>query len=66
MLAFTVFFSMRMRRACARGYEKIGEINAQAEDTLSGIRVLKALAAENAACGSPAGSASASPLRACS
>lgn len=49
MLAFTVFFSMRMRRACARGYEKIGEINAQAEDTLSGIRVLKAFAAEDAA-----------------
>ncbi|MGN0477818.1 MAG: ABC transporter ATP-binding protein [Hominenteromicrobium sp.] len=51
MLVFTVFFSMRMRRACARSYEKIGEINAQAEDTLSGIRVLKAFAAEDAAAG---------------
>lgn len=49
MLAFTVCFSVRMRRACTQGYEKIGEINAQAEDTLSGVRVLKAFAAEDAA-----------------
>ena len=46
MLAFTVYFSMRMRRACAASYAKVGEINAQAEDTLSGIRVVKAFAAE--------------------
>ena len=49
MLVFTVFFSTWMRRACARSYERIGEINAQAEDTLSGVRVLKAFAAEEAA-----------------
>ncbi len=46
MLAFVLFFSSKMRRACARNYEKIGEINAQAEDAISGIRVMKSFAAE--------------------
>ena len=52
MLAFTLYFSAKMRKACAKSYEKIAEINTQAEDALSGIRVMKSFAAEQdaAAC----------------
>ena len=49
MLAFTLYCSAKMRKACAKSYEKIGEINAQAEDALSGIRVMKSFAAEQTA-----------------
>lgn len=46
MLAFTLYFSAKMRSACTKSYERIGQINAQAEDVLSGIRVMKSFAAE--------------------
>lgn len=46
MLAFTLYCSAKMRKACSKSYEKIGEINSQAEDALSGIRVMKSFAAE--------------------
>ena len=46
MLAFTLYFSAKMRKACEESYGKIAEINAQAEDALSGIRVMKSFAAE--------------------
>ena len=46
MLAFTLYFSAKMRRACEESYGKIAEINAQAEDAMSGIRVMKSFAAE--------------------
>ncbi|MBO5253586.1 MAG: ABC transporter ATP-binding protein [Clostridia bacterium] len=49
MLIFTLYFSAKMRHACAKSYEKIGEINSQAEDALSGIRVMKSFAAEQSA-----------------
>ena len=49
MLAFTLYCSAKMRKACAKSYEKIGAINAQAEDALSGIRVMKSFAAEQEA-----------------
>lgn len=46
MLAFTLYCSAKMRKACAKSYEKIGKINAQAADALSGVRVMKSFAAE--------------------
>lgn len=49
MLVFTLFFSARMRKACDKSYGKIGEVNAEAEDMLSGVRVLKAFTAEGEA-----------------
>ncbi len=43
---FVKFFNSKMRRAFKRQREQIGEINAQVEDTLLGIRVVKSFANE--------------------
>ena len=46
LFAFVKFFNGRMRKAFKRQREQIGEINAQVEDTLLGIRVVKSFANE--------------------
>ena len=46
MLIYAIFYNRRMRAAFKRTREQIGEINAQLEDTLSGIRVVKSFANE--------------------
>ena len=46
MLVFALFMRGRMRRAFKRNREKIADINAQIEDNLSGIRVVKSFANE--------------------
>jgi len=46
MLAFAMFMRGRMRRAFKRNRERIADINAQIEDNLSGIRVVKSFANE--------------------
>lgn len=46
MFAFALVLNRRMRRASRRNREKIAEINAQIEDNLAGIRVVKSFANE--------------------
>ena len=46
MLVCTRFFNKRMRRAFKKTREQTGEINAQVEDSLLGIRVVKSFANE--------------------
>ncbi len=46
MALFSVIFNKRMHRALKRVKERIGDINAQLEDNLSGIRVVKSFANE--------------------
>ena len=46
MTLFAVYFTNRQRLAVARNYERIGEINAQVEDALGGIRTVKSFANE--------------------
>lgn len=46
MLFFAYKLNRRMKRAFKRNREKIGEINAQIEDNLAGIRVVKSFANE--------------------
>lgn len=46
MFLFAFFLNRKMRRAFKRNREKIAEINAQIEDNLSGIRVVKSFANE--------------------
>ena len=46
MIFYTVFFMGRLRRAYRENREKIGELNANLEDTLSGIRVVKSFTNE--------------------
>jgi ATP-binding cassette, subfamily B, bacterial len=46
MAAYALFFNKRMHAALKRNKERIGDINAQVEDTLSGIRVVKSFANE--------------------
>lgn len=46
MLAYAYFFNRRMKQAFKRNRIKIAEINAQIEDNLSGIRVVKSFANE--------------------
>ena len=41
MLAFALFWGHRMRRALRLMRQRIGEVNAQVEDTLAGIRVVQ-------------------------
>ncbi|MDY3031667.1 MAG: ABC transporter ATP-binding protein [Clostridia bacterium] len=48
LFIFIKFFNGRMRKAFKSQREQIGEINAQAEDTLLGIRVVKSFANEEA------------------
>jgi ATP-binding cassette subfamily B protein len=51
ILPFMIFFSMRqqnnMRTAFKKSRSQLGEINAQVEDSLSGIRIVKSFASEN-------------------
>lgn len=46
MIFFAMFMRKKMRRAFRRNREKIADINAQIEDNLSGIRVVKSFANE--------------------
>ena len=46
IIVFVKFFNIRMRRAFKAQRNQIGEINAQVEDTLLGIRVVKSFANE--------------------
>lgn len=50
MLIFAYRLNRKMKRAFKRNREKIGEINAQIEDSLSGIRVVKSFANEDLEC----------------
>ena len=46
MIVYAYYMNKRMRKAFKRNREKIAEINAQIEDNLSGIRVVKSFANE--------------------
>jgi ATP-binding cassette, subfamily B, bacterial len=46
MSAYAIFFNKRMKLALRRSKDRIGDINAQIEDTLSGIRVVKSFTNE--------------------
>lgn len=46
MILYTIFFHKRLRRVYRENREKIGELNAGLEDTISGIRVVKSFANE--------------------
>ena len=50
MLVFAYVLNKRMKRAFKRNRVRIGEINAQIEDNLSGIRVVKSFANEDIEC----------------
>ena len=43
---FSIYFNKRMHAALKRNKERIGDINAQVEDSLAGIRVVKSFANE--------------------
>ena len=47
MVVFAIIYNRKMKRAFVRNRERIGEINATMEDSLSGIRVVKSFANEN-------------------
>jgi ATP-binding cassette subfamily B protein len=47
MFVYAYIFNKKMKRAFKRNREQIAEINAQIEDNLSGIRVVKSFANEN-------------------
>lgn len=46
MAVYAVHFNRKMKRAMRRSKDRIGDINAQIEDTLSGIRVVKSFTNE--------------------
>jgi ATP-binding cassette subfamily B protein len=46
MLIFSIYFNKKMRRAFKTSRVRIGELNAQVEDSLLGIRVVKSFANE--------------------
>ena len=46
MLAYTLYFNKKMAAALEQGQEDMGEINAQAEDTLSAIRMVQSFGNE--------------------
>lgn len=46
MAVYAVYFNQKMKRAMRRSKDRIGDINAQIEDTLSGIRVVKSFTNE--------------------
>ena len=46
MGVYAVYFNQRMHTALKKNKERIGDINAQVEDTLAGIRVVKSFANE--------------------
>lgn len=47
MAVFSIYFNKKMRIALKTNYERIGDVNAQVEDSLSGIRVVKSFANED-------------------
>ena len=47
MVLFSVYYNKKMHRAFRRNRERIAEINAQIEDSLSGIRAVKSFANED-------------------
>ena len=47
MIVFAYFYNKKMKAAFKRNREKIGDVNAQVEDSLSGIRVVKSFANED-------------------
>lgn len=46
MAVYAFYFNKRMNRALRRSKDRIGDINAQVEDTLAGIRVVKSFSNE--------------------
>lgn len=46
MLMYTLYFNRRMGRAMERARDSMGRINSQAEDSLSGIRVVQSFSGE--------------------
>ena len=46
MMVYAFYFNKKMNRALLQSRERIGDVNAQVEETLSGIRVVKAFANE--------------------
>ena len=46
MAVYAFYFNKRMKIALRRSKDRIGDINAQVEDTLSGIRVVKSFTNE--------------------
>ena len=46
MALFTLFFTSRMRAAMGRSFSRIADVNAQVEDSISGIRTVKSFANE--------------------
>lgn len=46
MAAYAVFFNVRLNRALLQSRERIGDVNAQVEDTLAGIRVVQSFTGE--------------------
>ena len=46
MAVYAFYFNKRMNRALQRSKERIGDVNTQVEDTLSGIRVVKSFTNE--------------------
>ncbi len=46
MLAYTLHFNQKMRKAYALSYQKIADVNAQAADSLQGIRTVQSFANE--------------------
>ena len=46
MVIFSVYYNRKMKAAFARNRQRISEINAQIEDSLSGVRVVKSFANE--------------------
>lgn len=48
MIAFAIHYNRQMKMAFKENKKKIGDINARIEDSLSGIRVVKSFANENA------------------
>jgi ATP-binding cassette, subfamily B, bacterial len=47
MAIYAAYFNLKMRRAMRNSRDRIGDINAQIEDSLSGIRVVKSFANES-------------------
>jgi ATP-binding cassette subfamily B protein len=47
IVVFTCIFMPKMNKAFLKNHQKVSEINAQVEDTLSGIRVVKSFANED-------------------
>lgn len=46
MAVYTIYFNKKMKTALRRSHDRIGDINAQVEDTLSGIRVVQSFTNE--------------------